>query len=191
MSMTFPLHSMQKKRVSYLPLLAALAFLLGSTSCQKVITLDLKTSVSQLVIEGNLAGDGRPCQVSLTTSTDYYNPSAFAPVRGATPTLTDNAGGLEVLRETASAPGQYAGATLLGVPGRVYTLRVETGGAAYVAQSTLPAPVVPFEKLSTQLSATGSSNIQAVVDYTDPAGLGNSYLFRQYRNGVLNPTIFL
>lgn len=30
-----------------------------------------------------------------------------------------------------------------------------------------------------------------MVDYTDPAGPGNSYLFRQYRNGRLHNTIFL
>jgi hypothetical protein len=51
--------------------------------------------------------------------------------------------------------------------------------------------VVPFEKLSTQLSVLGTDNIQAVVDYTDPAGKGNSYLFRQYRNGKLNNAIFV
>jgi hypothetical protein len=175
-------------RLNTLFLAVAAALLLASTGCEKVITLDLKTSNSQLVIEGNLADDGQPCQVSVTTSTDYYNPSTFAPVSGATVTLADNAGGLETLRQNAA--GQYVGSTLRGVPGRTYTLRVETGGAAYVAVSTLPAPVVPFDKLSTQLSAIGN-NIQAVVDYNDPLGLGNSYLFRQYRNGRLNNTIFL
>jgi hypothetical protein len=169
-------------------LAVAAALLLTSTGCEKVINLDLKTSNSQLVIEGNLADDGQPCQVSVTTSTDYYNPSTFAPVAGATVTLADNVGGLETLRQNAA--GQYVGRTLLGVPGRTYTLRVETGGASYVAASTLPAPVVPFDNLGTQLSAVGS-NIQAVVKYADPAGLGNSYLFRQYRNGRLNNTIFL
>ena len=171
-------------------LLTALLLLLGSAGCQKVVTIALNTSASQLVIEGNLADDNQPCQVSLTTSTNYNNTNSFAPVSGATVTLADNAGGLDVLRETATA-GQYAGATLRGVPGRSYTLRVETGGASYVALSTLPAPVVPFEKLSTQLSAIGTNNIQAVVDYTDPAGISNNYLFRQYRNGRLNTTIFL
>ncbi|NML64748.1 DUF4249 domain-containing protein [Hymenobacter sp. RP-2-7] len=167
---------------------AALGLLLAGTGCQKVVTLTLQTSASQLVIEGNLADDGQPAQVSLSTSADYTTTNSFAPVSGATVTLTDNAGGRETLRE--ATPGQYVGSTLRGVAGRAYTLRVETGGAVYVALSTLPAPVVPFDKLSTQLSAVGS-NIQAVVDYTDPAGTGNSYLFRQYRNGRLNPTIFL
>jgi hypothetical protein len=164
--------------------------LLFATSCEKVVNLNLKTTTSQLVIEGNLADDNRPCLVTLNRSANYTDANSFEAVRGANITLTDNAGGQETLRESAGTPGQYAGATLLGVPGRTYTLRVETGGAAYVAASTLPAPVVPFDKLSTQVSALGN-RIQAVVDYRDPAGPGNSYLFRQYRNGRLNNTIFV
>ncbi|TVT43034.1 DUF4249 domain-containing protein [Hymenobacter setariae] len=170
--------------------LAAGALLLASTGCEKIVDLNLKTSTAQLVIEGNLVDDNQPCQVSISRSANYTDTNTFEAVRGATITLADNAGGLETLRETAT-PGRYLGATLRGVPGRTYTLRVETDGAAYVATSRLPAPVVPFEKLSTQLSAFGTDNIQAVVDYTDPAGKGNSYLFRQYRNGKLNNAIFV
>lgn len=174
-------------RDSRLGLLLALLF--ATTSCEKIVNLDLQTSTAQLVIEGNLVDDNKPCQVSVRRTANYTDTNTFAAVSGATITLADNAGGLETLRETAT-PGQYLGATLRGVPGRTYTLRVETGGAAYVATSRLPAPVVPFEKLSTQLSAFGTDNIQAVVDYTDPAGRGNSYLFRQYRNGKLNNAVF-
>ncbi len=169
--------------------LFVISLLLAATSCEKVIDLNLQTTTSQLVIEGNLADDSRPCQVTLNRSANYTDTNNFQAVSGATITLTDNAGGRETLRESATAPGQYAGATVLGVPGRTYTLRVETGGAAYVATSTLPAPVVPFDKLSTQLSAVGN-RIQAVVDFNDPAGQPNSYLYRQYRNGRLNPAIF-
>jgi hypothetical protein len=167
-----------------------LALLFATTSCEKIVNLDLQTSTAQLVIEGNLVDDNKPCQVSVRRTANYTDTNTFAAVSGATITLADNAGGLETLRETAT-PGQYLGATLRGVPGRTYTLRVETSGAAYVATSRLPAPVVPFEKLSTQLSAFGTDNIQAVVDYTDPAGRGNSYLFRQYRNGKLNNAVFV
>jgi hypothetical protein len=178
------------KHITKLRALAAGALLLAGTGCEKVVNLDLKTSTAQLVIEGNLVDDNKPCQVTLNRSTNYTDANSFAAVSGATITLADNAGGLETLRETTT-PGQYLGATLRGVPGRTYTLRVETDGAAYVAVAKLPAPVVPFEKLSTQLSVLGTDNIQAVVDYTDPAGKGNSYLFRQYRNGKLNNTIFV
>jgi hypothetical protein len=178
------------KRTTKLRALATGALLLAGTGCEKVVNLDLKTSTAQLVIEGNLVDDNKPCQVSISRSTNYTDANTFAAVSGATITLTDDAGGLETLRETAT-PGQYLGATLRGVPGRTYTLRVETDGTAYVAVAKLPAPVVPFEKLSTRLSVLGTDNIQAVVDYTDPAGKGNSYLFRQYRNGRLNNVIFV
>jgi hypothetical protein len=178
---------MSSKLAKYSTLLLALALL---ASCEKVVDLNLKTTTSQLVFEGNLADDGRPCLVTLSRSANYTDTNTFQAVSGATVTLTDNAGGQETLRESTSTPGQYAGATLLGVSGRTYTLRVETGGTAYVATSTLPAPVVPFDKLSTQLSAVGN-RIQAVVDFDDPVGLGNSYLYRQYRNGRLNNSIFV
>lgn len=177
-----------EQRVAYTGL--ALGMLLTLASCEKVIDLNLQTTTSQLVIEGNLADDSRPCQVTLNRSANYTDTNNFQAVSGATITLADNAGGRETLRESATAPGQYVGATVLGVPGRTYTLRVETGGAAYVATSTLPAPVVPFDRLSTQLSAVGN-RIQAVVEFNDPAGQSNSYLYRQYRNGRFNNAIFV
>jgi hypothetical protein len=178
------------KGITKLRALAAGTLLLAGTGCEKVVNLDLKTSTAQLVIEGNLVDDNMPCQVSLNRSTNYTDANTFSAVSGANITLADDAGGLETLRETPT-PGQYLGAMLRGVPGRTYTLRVETDGATYVAMAKLPAPVVPFEKLSTQLSVLGTDNIQAVVDYTDPAGKGNSYLFRQYRNGKRNNAIFV
>jgi hypothetical protein len=179
-------------------LVAAAALLLAATGCEKVVNLDLKTSDSQLVIEANLANDNKPCQVSLSRSVNYAETNTFPAVSGAAITLADDAGGLETLRE--SSPGQYVGSTIRGVSGHTYTMRVEVGGAAYVAVSTLPgvpaltgnpAPV-PFDVLRTEVSNLGSTGrIQAVVEFTDPLGLGNSYLFRQYRNGRLNKTIFL
>ena len=170
-------------------LAVAVTLLLTATGCETVIDLPLKTSPANVVIEANLVDDNRPAQVRLSMSVAYQQTNVYPHVTGAVVTLSDNAGGLEVLRE--ASPGQYAGTTLKGVPGRVYTLRVETSGAAYVAVSTLPV-VVPFEEVHTEPSAFGADEgLQTTVQYTDPAGLGNSYLFRQYRNGRLNKTIFL
>lgn len=172
-----------------LRLAAAAALLLAATGCEKVVIVDLKTSDSQLVVEANLADDGRPCQVSLSRSVNYAEINNFPAVTGAVVTLSDDAGHLETLRETS--PGQYQGTTVRGVAGHTYTLRIEVGGAAYMAVSTLPT-VVPFDGLQTEANSFGQSNsLQAVVEYNDPAGPGNSYLFRQYRNGRLNKTIFV
>jgi len=169
--------------------LALAAGLLATAACQKVVTLDLKNTDPQLAIDANLADDGQPSTVLLSRSVDYTQTNTFPAVSGAVVTLSDDAGGLETLPET-STPGQYRGSRLLGQPGRRYTLRVETGGQAYVAACTLPAPVVPFAGLHAAKSIVGN-NIQLVPEYQDPAGVRNYYLFRQYRNGRLNKAIFL
>lgn len=170
------------------PLLAGIA-LLAAASCQKVVTLKLKDSAPQLVIEANLADDGHPCTVLLSQSVAFTQTNTFPAVRGAVITLSDDAGHSETLPET-SVPGQYRGSTVLGQPGRRYTLRVQADGQSYVAASTLPGPVVPFTGLQAQKSTFGDE-IQLVPAYQDPAGRRNFYLFRQYRNGLLNPAIFL
>ncbi|AMR26859.1 hypothetical protein A0257_06890 [Hymenobacter psoromatis] len=174
---------------NFLPRLLAGAALLAAASCQKVVTLNLKDATPQLIIEANLADDGHPCAVQLSQSVDFTQTNTFPPVRGAVITLSDDAGHSETIAET-SVPGQYRGSTVLGQPGRRYTLRVQASGQSYVAASTLPGPVVPFTGLHAQKSNFGN-NIQLVPEYQDPAGMPNFYLFRQYRNGLLNPAIFL
>ncbi|WP_254244764.1 DUF4249 family protein [Hymenobacter sp. BRD67] len=127
--------------------------------------------------------------MKLSQSVDFTQTNIFPAVSGAVITLSDDAGHSETLSETSVA-GQYQGRTVLGQPGRRYTLRVQAGGQSYVAASTLPAPVVPLTGLHAQKSNSGN-NIQLVPEYQDPAGVPNFYLFRQYRNGLLNPAIFL
>lgn len=59
-----------------------------------------------------------------------------------------------------------------------------------MAVSTLPSPVVPLADLRARKSVIGTS-IQAFPEYLDPAGTRNCYLFRQYRNGLLNKATYL
>jgi hypothetical protein len=174
---------------SFLLRFAAAGFALClASSCQKVIDLDLKEAAPRLVIEGNLVDDGQPCTVQVSLSASYTDTNTFPGVSGAVVTLSDDAGGLETLAAT-STPGQYRGRTITGQVGRSYTLRVEVEGTAYVAVSTLPA-AVPLTGLKAEKSGFGD-NIQITPEFQDPAGVPNSYLFRQYRNGRLNKTLFL
>lgn len=172
------------------PWLAAaslLAFLQLTTSCTKVVDLNLQETAPRLMIEGNLANDGQPCTVRLSTSANYNETNTFAPEAGAVITLSDDAGPTETLREVT--PGQYQGTRILGQVGHRYTLRVEAAGASYVAQSVLPAEV-PLTGLHIEKSNFGD-NLQVVPDYQDPAGVRNYYLFRQYRNSRLNKALFV
>jgi hypothetical protein len=168
-------------------LLAASVLLLLATSCEKVVTLDLKETSPRLAIEGNLADDGRPCVVALSRSVNYAETNTFPAVSGAVITLSDDAGGLETLRETT--PGQYTGSKLTGQLGRRYTLRVDVEGQTYVAASTLPT-LVPLTGLLAQ-KATFGDGAEIVPQYLDPAGGRNYYYFRLYHNGKLNNTLFV
>jgi hypothetical protein len=169
-------------------LLLGLITTLLTTSCTKIVDLDLQDAAPRLLIEGNLANDGRPATVQLSRSTSYKDSNVFPPVTGAVITLSDDAGGLETLAATTT-PGQYQGRTITGQPGRRYTLRVESEGQSYVAQSTMPA-VVPLTGLRVEKGFFGD-NLLVVPEFLDPAGVRNYYLFRQYRNGRLNKSLFL
>ena len=172
---------------SFLARLCAAGLLLLSTACTKVVDLDLQDADPRLLIEANLANDGQPCAVRLSRSVSYQETNVFPPVTGAVLTLSDDAGAVETLQETS--PGQYQGRRILGQPGHRYTLRVEAEGQRYVAQSTMPA-VVPLTGLRVELSDF-TDEPQAVPEYQDPAGVRNYYLFRQYRNGRLNQSLFV
>ena len=176
------------KNTLFLRFAIAGTMLFLASACQKVIDLDLKEAAPRLVIEGQLVNDGQPCTVQVSRSASYTDTNTFPGVSGAVVTLSDDAGGLETLAATSNA-GQYWGRTILGQAGRRYTLRVEVEGDAYVAVSTLPA-VVPLTGLKAEKSGFGD-NIQITPEFLDPAGVRNYYLFRQYRNGRLNKTLFL
>ena len=184
---TLDFYSMKKNFT--LRVLAAVGTVLLAASCQKVVTLELQAAAPRLTVEGNLADDGQPCTVLLSRSVSYTETNTFPAVSGAIITLSDDAGGLEILSET-STPGQYRGRIITGQPGRRYTLRVQADGQTYVAASTLPAVVVPLTGIKAQKSGFGN-NIQILPQYLDPAGMRNYYFFRQYRNNRMNKALFL
>ena len=113
----------------------ALLTVMISSCSEEVITVDLKGVESKIVIEGILADQGEPCTVKISQSGDFYIPSVFPPVTGATVTLRDSEGNMETLAE--GEPGLYSGTSLRGVEGRTYTLTVEAGEKTYEAVSTL------------------------------------------------------
>ena len=106
------------------------------TSCsEEVITIDLKDAEPKIVIEGTLTDRSEPCTVKISKTGDFYKPSTFPPVTGATVTLLDSESNLETLAENEA--GLYRGNSLTGVEGRTYTLTVEAEGKTFDAVSTL------------------------------------------------------
>jgi len=71
-------------------------------------------------------------------------------------------------------------------------LLVNADGLQYTASSTMPADVL-LDSVSFALNTdfNNKKDINAVVNFQDPPGLGNYYQFIEYLNGKLIPDIFV
>jgi hypothetical protein len=160
-----------------IPLSALLLSLL--TACEEVISIDYNTSSSQIVIEGEVYDEAGPYTIQLSKSVAMDASSIYPAVTGATVTISDNAGNTEVLAETSS--GIYQTSTLLGTPGRTYTLTVVTDGQTYTAVSTMPEAVEIDSLYASKMDNT--QMYQVNVDLTDRANTTDFYRLVDIVNG--------
>jgi hypothetical protein len=129
------------------------------SSCQKVIQLDLGTSVPQLVIQGNVYDQAGPYTVTLSKTVNFDAPNIYPPVTNATVTISDNAGNSEVLSQTVD--GTYVTSALQGEIGRTYTMTVSVDGKTYTASSTMPE-AVNIDSIYFKKALFGGSTLVAV-----------------------------
>jgi hypothetical protein len=141
------------------------------TSCEKVIDLDLKTSSSQIVIQGNVYDSPGPYTVSVFKSVDFDVPNVYPAVSGARVTISDDAGNSETLTE--KTPGYYFTSSLQGVPGRTYTLTVQAEDKVYTSSSTMPKGVTIDSLYSKSSPFPGLK--QFGFNFSDPAQEKNFY----------------
>ena len=156
------------------------------SACQKVVDINLNASDPRLIIKGSLSNQPKSCIVSLSKSVNFDESNTFPAVSGAMVTISDNAGNTTTLSETN--PGRYADSLLQGVPGRVYTLSVTSGGKTYQAVSTMSEPVaidsIVQDSIPGGSFGFGSFTTMIFVDvkYHDPPGLNNFYRFVEIVN---------
>ena len=152
-------------------------------SCQKTVTLNLKTAASQVVIEGNITDSTGPYTVTISRSVGFYADNTFPAVSGAIVKISDNQGSTDTLTEVSA--GTYQTHTLQGQPGNTYALSVSVNDTIYTATSTMAA-AVPLDSVTFSHSAGfGKSRIQAIANFQDPAGVKNYYQFEEHINGQL------
>jgi hypothetical protein len=166
---------------NHIALFSMLTFLTLFSSCEKVIDLDLNTSSSQIVIQGNVYDQAGPYTVKLSKSVNFDESSSYPAVTGATVTISDDAGNAEILSGDSS--GIYSTSQLQGVPGRTYTLEVETGGQTYTASSKMP-PAVEIDTLYEEQSDY-SGYRQLSFQYKDPADIKNYYRILDFVNDTI------
>ncbi len=125
------------KKMNFIYFITLISIIL--VSCEEVIDIDLNSSASQIVIEGVVTDKPGPYEVKISKTVDFYSPSSYPQVSGATVIIQDDAGNHETLEEIE--PGLYRTDTLQGVVGRTYTLSVNIDGKEYLAKSTMIEPL--------------------------------------------------
>jgi hypothetical protein len=169
---------------TYIKFLAAIAFVLGFSSCEDVIELDLTDVPPRVVIEGFLTDQPGPYSVRISTTADFYDPNIFAAQENAIVRISDDQGNEDILTETS--PGFYETTTLQGERGVTYTLEVALGGVSYTATSKMPAQQIPLVSLTTQFEEESLFNDEgyyATAFFNDPPNVDNFYRLQVLVNG--------
>lgn len=170
-------------------LLAAILAVLTLTSCEKVISVNLNNTDKQYVIEGTLNNQAGSAKVLISQTKNFSDNNDFPGISGAQVTITDQNNNITTLTESTS--GTYTSASLQGVPGYSYTLKVVISGKTYTSTSVMPQPVPLDSIYITEEALFGDTRKVVNVKYKDPAGKSNNYRFIQYVNGAKEKTIFV
>lgn len=163
------------------------------SSCEKEIELDLNSSNSKYVIEGEIP-QNEVATIKITKTVNFSDSNNFPAVKGAIVTITNEMGITEQLIETSA--GIYKTQKLKGEEGKTYTLSIKADGNTFTAKSTMPK-AVKLTGLKTSLSsfappgAASSDNYTVFPQFIDPVELGNSYRFIQTCNGELDKSILI
>ncbi|MCE1198500.1 MAG: DUF4249 domain-containing protein [Marinilabiliales bacterium] len=178
-----PTHSAKRKWAGFLACLCSIIFW---SSCEKVIQLDLSSTTPQLVIEGVVNDQPGPYMVKLSRTVDFNASSNYPPVSGAKLILTDNYNQNEELTETSA--GLYKTSRFRGIPGRNYTLTVQSEGLTYTATSNMPYPVA-MDSIYFSVNPFSGERM-TTVRFTDPPYTVNYYKFLYFINGSQQKNYF-
>lgn len=170
--------------------IVSLFIIVLTTSCEKVIDIEINETDKKYVIEGEVSTNASIASIVKLSKTKSFNEdNSFAGVSSAIVTIQENNGTVYPL--TPIAEGVYTNSTLVGKWGSTYTLSVTIAGNTFTAQSKMPNHVNLDTLTAETFSFGGNNTINIKPSYKDPIGLGNSYRFIQYRNGNLVRNIFV
>jgi hypothetical protein len=165
------------------------SFVFAMTSCEKESELDLNTANSKYVIEAEIVQDAT-AKVKITKTVNFSDANNFPTIKGATVTISNDAGISEQLVETTD--GIYESKKMKGEEGKTYTLTVTTDGNTFVAKSTMPKQV-KLEGLKSQLNVVPIGNGEETYilfpKFIDPIEQGNSYQFIQSKGNEIDKSI--
>lgn len=165
----------------------ALMTVASGAACTRVVDLDLVESRRQLVVEARLESGTFVQQIRLSTTDEFSRAGPPPAATGAIVVVADEAGGSYPFTEQPARPGSYTAAGIPLAVGRRYTLTIDYQGARYRAEQVM-VDVAPIDSLYFKFEkagiAQGDSGFRAVIDYSDPPGQHNFYLWEMYVDGV-------
>lgn len=169
-----------------------IVFVLLAAGCEKVINVDLNDASPRVVIEGLIDDGPGPYYVRVSMSGSYFGETDLPGVSGAIVVISDDSGITDTLPERS--PGVYQTIKTRGVPGRTYTLTVNTGNITYTGQSSMPVHVEidSLSLITTQVNhftLGGGSDSETTLSlycyFNDPPGK-NFYRARVFANDSTN-----
>jgi hypothetical protein len=151
--------------------------------CHKeVMDLDLKDLALPIVIQGSITNFPGSHEVKISNAADYYSPGNYPQVSGATVTIEDDAGNLDLLTETEA--GVYETTSIQGTPGRIYYLNIKSENKEYTASATM-LHAIELDSLSFVKDSTNNRIYSLKCSFTDRQGVDDYCLFMVYKNGAL------
>ena len=169
--------------------LVSFMFLLGISSCEKVIKIDLNDTEQKVVIEGTILRGDTLQRIRITKTQNFDESTNPPPVDDAVVTVVDDLGNAATF--TSVGNGWYQVTSYPGVEGRTYTLSAVVDGTTYSGSSTMPF-YQPLADLLVDFYPFGSDTLIAVVPaHFDQQGIANYYQFHVYRNGKRDKGIFI
>ena len=173
--------------------LAALSGCLFTAACERIVEVEIPAPPEpRLVVEGRIelvkeAPSGMQT-IRLRTTDAFFSNRPTPPAVGAGVTVTDGAGGVYPFVETE--PGHYVTNDLQARIGETYPLSIDYEGDRYAASASL-TPVAPIDSLyfifEEETLVNDTAGYRAAIDYTDPPGGPDFYLWEQFVDGVNEP----
>lgn len=174
---------------SYITIIFAL-LLVGLTSCEDVIDINVPTASPRLVIEASLdwqkGTTGNNQTIKLSTSTPYFENTVNSAVTGALVKVTNNNSNAEYTFADQN-DGTYTISNFIPVINDTYTLEIEYNNETYRATETLKG-VSPIKRVEQSVEGGFDDEVLDVsIFWDDPADEENFYLIKFMEEGIFFP----
>lgn len=157
-------------------------------SCEDVIDVKLDQGKSELAVDALVMFDDGPQTIRLTQTGPYFDKNKANGASGATVRISSNLGKSYVLIENPAQPGNYQLDSLKGIPGEIFTLRIDYKGESFEATS-VRVRGTPIDTLYPEFRKAEFRNKEgyyANLVAKDSVGTGDFYWIRTTLNGMPN-----